>query len=144
MKHPRTKILFLCIGNACRSQIAEALAREFGSDVIEAQSAGVNPLGMISHFVWEVLRERGCNPLGQYSKAICDLHYFEPDIVVNLTGSDVAHLFPGRKVLNWRVDDPHINGPIEAFRRTREQINQHVVELIEHLRPTRRVSRMDS
>jgi protein-tyrosine-phosphatase len=134
VKHRRTKVLFLCIGNACRSQIAEALARKFGGDFIEAQSAGVAPLGMISKFVWEVLQERGCIPLGQYSKAISDLRLFKPDMVVNLTGSDVAHMFPGLRVLNWLVDDPHINGPIEAFRRTCVQIDQYVMELIQDLR----------
>ena len=55
---PRTKVLFLCIGNACRSQMAEAIARHSASDVIEATSAGLVPFGEIPSTTLEVLREQ--------------------------------------------------------------------------------------
>jgi protein-tyrosine-phosphatase len=130
----RTKVLFVCIGNACRSQIAEALARHIGSDVIEAASAGVAPLGRITEFTSEVLRELGVRLDGQYSKGLDDLHSIGPDLIVNLSGTPVEHLFPGREILNWDVKDPLMNGPLDAFRRAREEIDGNVRKLVRRLR----------
>ena len=62
------KVLFVCMGNCVRSQMAEALARHDASDIIAAESAGVHPLGFIDNTTQRVLRERGISSEGQFSK----------------------------------------------------------------------------
>jgi len=114
------------------------MARQFGSDVIQAQSAGVAPLGIIARSTGEVLHEWGLTLDGHYSKGLDDSLLFEPDIVVNLTGSDVRRLFPSCEVLNWLVNDPHFNGPFEAFRFARNSIHSLVNQLITNLRANAR------
>ena len=63
----RAKVLFLCVGNACRSQMAEAIAKHSASDVIEASSAGLVPFGEIPNTTLAVLQERGISADGQSS-----------------------------------------------------------------------------
>jgi protein-tyrosine-phosphatase len=83
---PRTKVLFLCIGNACRSQMAEAIARHGASDVIEASSAGLVPFGEIPATTLDTLRERGISANGQSSKALRSEDVVAVDLVINMTG----------------------------------------------------------
>jgi protein-tyrosine-phosphatase len=90
----RTKVLFLCIGNACRSQMAEAIARHTASDVIEPSSAGLVPFGEIPSTTLTVLRERGISVDGQTSKPLRSEDMSEADIVINMTGRSGATIFP--------------------------------------------------
>src|ERR1700722_17988052 len=105
---PRTKVLFLCIGNACRSQMAEAIARHKAADVIDASSAGLVPFGEIPNTTIAVLGERGISVEGQSSKPLRSDNMSAVDIVINMTGR------PGEAILNeqekeledWDVGDP--------------------------------------
>src|SRR5580704_10759299 len=90
---PRTKVLFLCSGNACRSQMAEAIARHIAADVIEASSAGLVPFGEIPGTTLAVLRERGISIDGQTSKPLLPEDIADADIVINMTGRPGAAIF---------------------------------------------------
>src|SRR5579863_1106140 len=89
----RTRVLFLCIGNACRSQMAEAIATHTASDVIEASSAGLVPFGMIPSTTLDVLRERGIPFDGLSSKPLLSEDLSAADLVINMTGRSGAMIF---------------------------------------------------
>ena len=78
------KILFVCYGNSCRSQMAEALARRLGDGKVEAFSAGTNPLGAISSDTRAVLGEKGIALQGHWSKGLQDVPVSEMDFVVEM------------------------------------------------------------
>src|SRR5206468_2544807 len=104
----KIKVLFLCTGNSCRSQMAEGWARTLKGDVIEAYSAGVEPHGMNARAV-QVMGEAGVDMSGQRSKHVDEIKHVAFDYVV--TVCDHAHetcpLFPGKtKVVHVGFDDP--------------------------------------
>ena len=130
----RTKVLFICVGNSCRSQLAEAIAREHASDVIEAESAGTSPFGSVAAPTLAVLQENGIRAEGHYSKGIDDvLEFFDPEIVVNMSGRAMNGIFPDATVLEWEVDDPFGSDP-ETYRRIYAQIEKRVNKLVGELR----------
>jgi arsenate reductase len=127
------KVLFVCVGNSCRSQMAEALARHHASDVIEAASAGILPLGSIMEKTTEVLEERGISLAGQYSKGLRETRPFQPDLIVNMTETPGTMLFPHDRVIDWRIQDPYPGG-METYRRICDDIEARVKGLAELLR----------
>jgi protein-tyrosine-phosphatase len=129
------KVLFVCIGNSCRSQMAEALARHWASDVIEASSAGINALGQIESSTLAVLKERGVPAGGQYSKPLLEADCEAADLVVNMTGRPGKAVLPwtGRKILDWQVTDPY-GQDLELYRRICDDIDERVAQLADRLR----------
>ena len=132
---PRTKVLFLCIGNACRSQMAEAIARHTASDVIEASSAGLVPFGAIPSTTLDVLRERGIPIDGQTSKPLRPEDIYGADIVINMTGRSGATIFTETvtPVEDWDVGDPY-GFNLAVYREIRDQIEMRVEDLAQRLR----------
>jgi protein-tyrosine-phosphatase len=131
----RTKVLFLCIGNACRSQMAEAVARRTASDVIEASSAGLVPFGMIPSTTLEVLRERGIPVDGQSSKPLLPEDLSAADLVINMTGRSGTMIFtePVARIEDWDVGDPY-GFNLAVYRAICDQIEDRVAELAKQLR----------
>jgi arsenate reductase len=131
----RTKVLFLCIGNACRSQMAEAIARHTASDVMEASSAGLVPFGEIPNTTLSVLRERGISAEGQSSKALRSEDLAAADLVINMTGRSGAAIFtePVARVEDWDVGDPYGFNPA-VYRAICDQIAARVEDLARRLR----------
>jgi arsenate reductase len=132
---PRTKVLFLCIGNACRSQMAEAIARQQASDVIEASSAGLVPFGEIPGTTLAVLRERGISADGQTSKPLRPEDVSAADLVVNMTGRSGTAIFkkPVAAIEDWDVGDPY-GSNLAVYREIRDQIEKRVEDLARRLR----------
>jgi len=132
---PRTKVLFLCIGNACRSQMAEAIARHRASDVIEASSAGLVPFGEIPSTTVDALRELGISTDGQSSKPLRSEDMSETDIVINMTGRSGATIFtePVQEIEDWDVGDPY-GFNLAVYRAIRDQIEARVEDLARRLR----------
>ncbi len=128
-------MLFVCVGNSCRSQMAEALAQHWASDVIEPSSAGVAALGTISTATLEVLAERGVRTDGQYSKALVQSDCEEADLIVNMTGRPADALLRGyeNKVVDWDVADPY-GQDLELYRRICDEIDGRVGQLADRLR----------
>lgn len=136
---PKLRILFLCTGNSCRSQMAEGWARHLKSDVIEPYSAGIETHGLNPRAV-QVMAEAGVDISGQRSKHVDELRDVPFDYVV--TVCDHAHescpLFPGRtKVVHVGFDDPPRlareakteEEALQHYRRVRDEIRTFVEQL---------------
>ena len=132
---PPKRVLFLCIGNACRSPMAEALARKLAPDVIIATSAGLYPLGYIAASTRAVLAEIDAPCHGQASKPLRAADLYAADLIVNMTGQPAKNLFDDRTlpVEDWDVGDP-FGSDLEVYRRIRDEIEQRVVALASRLR----------
>ena len=104
----KLKVLFLCTGNSCRSQMAEAWARYLRDDVIEPYSAGIETHGLNPNAV-KVMAEAGVDISGQRSKHVNDLPKLEFDYVITLCDHASQHcpIFPGKaKIMHFGFDDP--------------------------------------
>jgi len=131
----RKKVLFLCIGNACRSQMAEAIERHKASDVIEPSSAGLVPFGEIPSTTITVLEENGISAAGQTSKPLRSEDMSAADLIVNMTGRSGASIFKEglRQVEDWDVGDPY-GFNLAVYRGIRDQIEARVEDLARRLR----------
>ncbi|MBZ5641544.1 MAG: low molecular weight phosphatase family protein [Acidobacteriia bacterium] len=129
------KVLFLCVGNACRSQMAEAIAKAVAADVIEPTSAGLVPFGEITGPTLEVLGERGFSADGQYSKPLVPEELHASDLVVNMTGRSGSAIFTESTppVEDWDVGDP-FGFNLAVYRAIRDQIESRVEDLARRLR----------
>ena len=125
-------VLFVCVGNSCRSQMAEALANHLGQGRVRAWSAGSNPLGEIVPLTFDVLKEKGISLDGHWSKGLKDVPVAEMDIVVGMGCEVVCPVpvgFKGR-VIEWNIPDPY-GGEIESYRNVRDLIERQVAALLE-------------
>jgi arsenate reductase len=129
------KVLFVCMGNCVRSQMAEAIARHYASDIIEAESAGVSPLGFIDNTTQRVLSERGISFEGQCSKGLRTHTLKKPDLIVNMSGVPGASLFAGKQFEDWRVQDP-FGEDIEIHRLVCDDVEARIKDLAARLRRT--------
>jgi arsenate reductase len=140
---PRFKVLFLCTGNSCRSQMAEGWARHLHGERIEAHSAGLEPTGLNRRAV-AVMSEAGVDISGHRSKAIGDVVAHEPDYVI--TVCDHAHescpVFPGGSpILHAGFDDPprlaegarNEEEALGHYRRVRDEIREFIAGLPDRL-----------
>ena len=125
-------LLFVCLGNSCRSQMAEALARRLGESKVRAWSAGSRPLGYILPETAEVLAEKEISIDGQWSKGLKDVPVGEMDYVISM-GCEVSCPVPvgfkGR-VIEWNIPDPY-GHDLDFFRSVRDLVEQHVRSLLE-------------
>jgi arsenate reductase len=138
------RVLFLCTGNSCRSQMAEGFCRHLWSDEIECQSAGIEKHGL-NPIAVEVMREAGVDISTHKSKTLDELDSLDFDLVVTVCGhaNESCPVFPGAtKVIHKGFDDPPklaaaARSKAEAldhYRRVRDEIRRYVSELGE-LRP---------
>ena len=145
---PLLKVLFLCTGNSCRSQMAEGWARHLKADVIEAYSAGIQTHGLNPDAV-RVMAEVGVDITSQRSKRVTELSGIEFDYVVTVCGH--AHencpVFPGKaKVVHVGFDDPPrlaVDAKTEEerlapYRRVRDEIRDFVKSLPDSLHDNRK------
>jgi arsenate reductase (thioredoxin) len=127
----KKRVLFVCIGNSCRSQMAEAFARAYGTDVVIASSAGVNPASIISPLTRQVLLEKKIPINDQFPKGM-EMAMREPfDIVVNMSGLPMT--LRAEHVVTWKVQDP-IGYDATMFRTVAAQVEELVMRLILELR----------
>jgi len=139
----RPKVLFLCTGNSCRSQIAEGWARRLAPERIDPYSAGVEPSGL-NPLAVKVMREAGVDISAQRSKGLESLSKIRFDLVVTLCGdaAERCPLFPGgTRVLHAGFDDPPRlaagarteEEALRHYRRVRDEIREFVAALAEEL-----------
>jgi arsenate reductase len=129
---PIKRVLFVCIGNACRSQMAEAFARAYGGDVIVSASAGLFPATRIADDTLEAMAEKGLDLHDQFPKSIRQLGPAEFDLVVNMSGSNLPDV-PAARIAEWDVDDP-VAMRYERHCEVRDRIEALVIRLILDLR----------
>jgi len=143
----KLRILFLCTGNSCRSQMAEGWTRALKGDVIEPFSAGIETHGMNPHAV-TVMAEAGVDISGQRSKTLAELGGLEFDQMVTMCGHAHEHcpIFPGgTKAMHVGFDDPpaltkHLpdgEAKLAVYRRVRDKIRRFVETLPEGLEVAR-------
>ena len=132
----RYRVLFVCIGNSCRSPMAEAIALRDHADILEAESAGISPAPIVQPQTYECLREKDL-PLeaNRQPRKLVDADWASMDIIVNMSGSGILPLIPGYKGNNliWDVDDP-IGKPMAEYRKSRDRIEKLVTRLADLLR----------
>jgi len=133
------KILFLCVANSARSQMAEGLARrQFGADT-EVLSAGSRP-SKVNPYAIEVMAEIGIDIRDHHSKSVDDVDAGSADLVITLCADEVCPVLPGRvKRLHWPIPDPASDDPnLSAdemrvrFRTARDDIRARIAALTSH------------
>lgn len=130
-------MLFVCLGNSCRSPMAEAIARHEASDVIDASSAGIAPLGFIAKPTIATLAECGIAAHRQTSKPLTSEAVDACDLLVNMSGRPLPPLVKrNAKVEDWDVEDPYGEDP-QVYRRTCEDIRRRVNNLAQRIRNER-------
>ena len=130
------RILFLCVANSARSQMAEGLARKLFGDHVQVQSAGSSP-SRVNPYAIEVTREVGIDLTTHASKSVDTIDPASVDIVITLCAEEVCPVFLGQvRRLHWPIPDPASDDPslsreqmLERFRSAREQIRARLEEL---------------
>jgi arsenate reductase len=126
------RVLFVCIGNACRSQMAEGFARTYGSDVIIPASAGLSPAMRILPNTIRAMQEKGIDLTEQFPKSLQHVGRTHFDFVVNMSGYELP-VDMRTSVLYWNVPDP-VTMDYEKHCAVRDQIESMVMRLIIQLR----------
>jgi arsenate reductase len=132
----RYRILFICIGNSCRSPMAESIALRDAADLFESSSAGLSPLGVVQKLTLETLRANGYPTGGLYSKPILNNAWAEADLVINMSGYLREGTFPRsewHKIEDWDVEDPYGSEPA-VYQRIFEDIRTRIESLVARLR----------
>lgn len=119
------RALFVCIGNAGRSQMAQAFYEELGG---EARSAGSRPESELHASVVEAMRDVGIDISSRRPKGFTDADVEWADIVVTMGCGDVCPFFPGKQYVDWDLPDP-VAMPADAVRALRDDIRRRVAEL---------------
>lgn len=135
------KIMFLCTGNSCRSQMAEGFARELGKGKVTVYSAGLNPQGVNPKAV-VVMKESGIDISSQTSKSIDPDLLKQMDIIVTLcdNAAESCPLTPPEiKKIHWSLSDPaKAEGTeeeiLDEFRKIRDEIKNRIIELLENIK----------
>jgi protein-tyrosine-phosphatase len=130
----RPEILFVCVHNAGRSQMAAALLAHHGGDRVVVRSAGTAPAGTINPAVVEVMAELGIDlhAAGAHPKKLTDAAVEASDVVITMGCGDNCPFFPGKRYLDWALDDPAGQGP-DAVRPIRDEIDRRVQALLDEL-----------
>ncbi len=132
VQRTRKRVLFVCIGNSCRSQMAEGFANAYGGDILLAASAGLSPAGLVQPLTIQVLAERNVHIEHQFPKGMEILAREQFDVVINMSGQKLPPI-PGARVRDWPVRDPIGQKP-EIYKAVAEQVEALVMRLILELR----------
>lgn len=136
MTLPPKRVLFVCIGNSCRSQMAEGFARTYGSDVLVASSAGLAPAAVVAPLTHQTMQEWNISLEGQFPKPLDTFPEGERfDLLVNISGYPVPVTYQAH-VETWDVRDPIGQSP-DVYRQIAKQLEDLVMNLILRLRAER-------
>lgn len=125
----KPSVLFVCVHNAGRSQMAAAFLTHLAGDQIEVRSAGSAPADSINPSVVEALKEIGIDISNETPKILTTSAVEQSDVVITMGCGDACPFFPGKRYLDWALDDPAGQG-VAAVRPIRDQIRKLVEELI--------------
>jgi arsenate reductase len=125
-------VLFVCVQNAGRSQMAEALFTRAAGGEHEARSAGSSPAERVHPEVAEVTRERGVELADRVPRRLERADAEWADVVVTMGCGDACPYVPGRRYVDWELDDPH-GQPLERVREVRDEIDARVAALVGEL-----------
>ena len=128
------EVLFVCVHNAGRSQMAAALLDHHAKGKVHVRSAGSDPADEVNPAVVEVMAEVGLDLSRELPKPWTDEFVRAADVVVTMGCGDACPLFPGKRYLDWELPDPHGKDP-EEVRRIRDEVERRVRALLAELVP---------
>jgi len=127
-------VLFVCVHNAGRSQMAAGFLREIAGDRIEVRSAGSLPAEQINPVAVAAMAELGIDIAAEQPKVLTTEAVQDSDVVITMGCGDECPFFPGKRYEDWTLDDPAGQG-IEAVRPIRDEIRRRIQQLVGELLP---------
>lgn len=137
------EVLFVCVHNAGRSQMAAGLVRLRSAGRIHVRSAGSAPGSEINPAVIEAMSELGIDMSEEFPKPLTDDFVKAADVVITMGCGDACPIYPGKKYADWQLDDP-AGQDLETVRRIRDAIDERVRDLISELLPDDRAAASES
>jgi protein-tyrosine-phosphatase len=131
----KSSVLFVCVHNAGRSQMAAGYLRHLAGDRIEVRSAGSEPAERINPVAVQAMAEEGIDITAEQPKILTTEAVKASDVVITMGCGDTCPFYPGKRYEDWVLDDPAGQG-IDAVRPIRDEIRHRVEQLIEELQPT--------
>ena len=128
----KPSVLFLCIHNAGRSLAARVLLDHYAEGLLRVESAGSEPGDQLNPAVVAVLKERGLDPSQEFPKPLTDGTAQSVDVIVTMGCGDTCPVYPGKRYLDWELDDP-AGLPIEEVRPIVDEIDRRVRRLFDEL-----------
>ena len=125
----KASVLFVCVHNAGRSQMAAGFLQALAGDRVEVRSAGTAPKDSVNPVAVEAMAEEGIDVSAQTPKVLTDQAVIDSDYVITMGCGDACPFFPGKTYLDWQLDDPAGQG-IEPVRVIRDEIRSRVEALI--------------
>lgn len=133
MKKP--SVLFVCVHNAGRSQMAAAFLSHLSKGAIEVRSAGTQPADEVNPVVVEAMQEKGIDLFGATPKVLTSQAVQDSDVVITMGCGDACPYFPGKRYLDWKLADP-AGADLAAIRPIRDEIEALVRALIQEITPS--------
>jgi arsenate reductase len=134
------EVLFVCVHNAGRSQMAAALLDRRANGAVRVRSAGSDPAAVLNPAVVEAMNEVGLDISREFPKPLTDEAVREADVVITMGCGDACPFYPGKRYLDWDLEDP-AGKPLATVRRIRDEIDQRVTALLSEMAITDRSSR---
>ena len=132
MPNDRPSVLFVCIHNAGRSQMAAGFLQALGGGAVEVRSAGSTPADAVNPVAVAAMAEVGIDIAGQQPKVLTTQAVQDSDVVVTMGCGDTCPFYPGKRYEDWELDDP-AGQPIEKVRPIRDEIRARVLTLLDEL-----------
>lgn len=132
MSVQKCNLLFVCVENSNRSQMAEAFARLHGGDAVNAWSAGSRPCGSVNHRAIAAMQELNIDLTTHTSKGLDDVPAVEWDWIVTMGCGDACPHIPAKNRADWALPDPREMAP-EDINKVRDEIQGRVVALLRHM-----------
>ena len=132
MTNPKPSVLFVCVHNAGRSQMAAGYLRHLAGDRIQVLSAGSLPAQQINPVAVEAMREEGIDITSESPKVLTTEAVQESDVVITMGCGDVCPVFPGKRYEDWALEDPAGQG-IDSVRPIRDDIRARITQLVSEI-----------
>ncbi|MFH1542622.1 MAG: arsenate reductase ArsC [bacterium] len=128
----KKSVLFLCIGNCCRSQMAEGFALQLAGDKFEIYSAGSDPAGYVHPEAMAAMKEIGIDMSAQWSKRVADIPVKTFDYAVTMGCGVTCPIVPTKELIEWVIPDPIGRGQ-DFFNKIRDDLGKRVKDLMERI-----------
>ncbi len=132
----KSRVLFVCVGNSCRSQMAEGFVERYGKDIIDVRSAGTAASGVVNKSTVEAMKEVGVNISGHTSDQLTKKMLLWADVVVTMGCNSLDYFWDEdvtAKRIDWQIEDP-LGRPWDVMVRVREDIEKKVRELVKRIK----------
>ena len=130
----KPSVLFVCVHNAGRSQMAAAYLTHLAGDRVEVRSAGSAPADAVNPAAVEAMAEEGIDMSAEIPKVLTDEAVRASDVVITMGCGDTCPLYPGKRYEDWKLDDPAGQG-VDAVRPIRDEIRKRIEGLIAEIAP---------